>query len=339
LRIVHAANYQFKKDGTDFANWDLKIHQGLVQAGHYVYPFSVSDQARMRSITGHRDFGLKAANTALVRTCVNIHPDILMLGHAQSVTRVTLEEIRKLLPEIRIALWYGDAIWEGMGNAHLFERMPALDAMFISTGGDVLEQFAAPGRVVCFVPNPVESSIECHKAFDCKDPEHDVIFFGRDDPGRNETLRQIIAALPELRFAIFGCLGKPLVQGHAREQIVARSRMALNLSRNNTTMLCSSNRLSDTVGNGVLTFCDAANGLDPLFTDDEVVYYKDVDELVEKIRYFNTNNSERIRIAANGWRRMHACYSSEKVARYMVEVTCRMPDCEAPSWPRYRYGD
>jgi hypothetical protein len=339
LRIVHAANYQFKKDGADFANWDLKIHQGLVQAGHYVFPFSVSDQARMRSITGHRDFGRRAANTALVRACVNIHPDILMLGHAQFITRSTLDEIRSLLPEIRIALWYGDAIWEGMGNEHLFERMPALDAMFISTGGDVLEQFAAPGRVVCFVPNPVEPSVERYKAFDCEDPEHDVVFFGRDEPGRNAILRQVIAALPELEITVFGCLGKPLVLGHAREQIVAHSRMALNLSRNNATMLCSSNRLADTVGNGVLTFCDAANGLQPLFSDDEVVYYQDVNDLIGKIRYFKAHDSERVRIAANGRRRAHECYSSEKIARYMVEVTCRIPGREDPPWPLYRYGD
>lgn len=339
MRIIHAANYQFTKDGAEFFNWDLKVHQGLVQAGHYVYPFSVSDQARMRSITGHRDFGRRAMNKALVRACVNIHPDILMLGHAQFIKRTTLDEIRSLLPEIRIALWYGDAIWEGMANEHLFERMPALDAMFISTGGDILAQFAAPGRVVCFVPNPVEASVECHKAFDCEDPEYDVIFFGRDVLERNAILKQIIAALQEIKFGVFGCLGKPLVFGHARELIVTRSRMALNLSRNNTTALCSSNRLSDTVGNGVLTFCDAANGLQPLFTDDEVVYYRNLDDLIERIRYFKANNRERIRVAANGWRRAHECYSSEIIARYMVEMTCRIPGRENPPWPLHQYGD
>lgn len=338
MRVVHAANYQFKKDGAQFDNWDLKIHQGLVQAGHYVYPFSVSDQARMRSITGHRDFGLGAANTALVRACVNIHPDVLMLGHAQFILRPTLEEIRSLLPNIRIALWYGDAIWEGRNNQHLFDRMSTFDAMFISTGGDVLKQFSAPGRPVCFIPNPIEHSIECHKAFECDEPEYDVIFFGRDEPERNAILKRVIAALPEIAFGVFGCLGNPLVLGHAREEIVARSRMALNLSRNNTTMLCSSNRLADTVGNGVMTFCDAANGLQALFSEEEVVYYQNVDDLIGKIRNFRANDDERIRIAANGWRRAHGCYSSERIARYMMEVTCRTPDCEDPPWPLYRYG-
>jgi hypothetical protein len=194
-----------------------------------------------------------------------------MLGHAQYITRTTLEEIRSLLPKIRIALWYGDAIWEGMNNQHLFDRMSTFDAMFISTGGDVLEQFSAPGRVVCFVPNPIEHSIECHKAFEGNAPEYDVIFFGRDEPERNATLKRVIAALPEIDFGIFGCLGNRSVYGHAREEIVAVSRMALNLSRINTTMLCSSNRLVDTVGNGVLTFCDAANGLQSLFSEDEVI--------------------------------------------------------------------
>ena len=126
--------------------------------------------------------------------------------------------------------------------------------------------------------------------------------------------------------------------GHVREEIVARSRMALNLSRNNTTMLCYSNRLADTVGNGVMTFCDAANGLQALFSEEEVVYYQNADDLIGKIRKFKANDDERIRIAANGWRRAHGCYSSERIARYMREVTCRTAGCEDPPWPLYRYG-
>lgn len=338
MRVVHAANYQFKRDGEHFANWDLKIHQGLVQAGHYVYPFSVSDQARMRSITGHRDFGLRAANRALVRACVNVHPDVLMLGHAQYITRRTLEEIRSLLPDIRIGLWYGDALWEGADNTHLFDRMAVFDAMFISTGGDILEQFSAPGRLVCFVPNPVEASVECYRAFECEEPEYDVIFFGQDVPERNRTLERIMAGLPEMKFGIFGCLGRPLVFGYAREKIIAQSRMALNLSRNNSTLLCSSDRLATTVANGVLTFCDEANGLQALFSDDEVVYYRDVDDLVEKLRAFKANDSERVRMAANGWRRAHECYTAERIARFMMQTTCRDPQAEDPPWPQYRYG-
>lgn len=337
MRVVHAANYQFKKDGAQFDNWDHKMHQGLVQAGNYVYPFSVSDQARMRSITGGRDFGLGAANTALVRACVNIHPDVLVLGHAQHISRMTLEGIRRLLPEIRIAFWYGDAIWEGRNNQHLLDRMSAFDAMFISTGGDLLRQFSAPDRPVCFVPNPIEPSIECHKAFECDDPEYDVIFFGRDEPDRNALLVRVMAALPEINFGIFGCLGRPVLLGHEREKIVARSRMALNLSRNNSTYLCSSNRISDTVGNGVMTFCDAANGLQALFSEDEVVYYRDVDDLILGIREFKKNDEERKRIAANGWRRAHECYSADRIARFVLNVTCRVPGCEDPPWPVYRY--
>ena len=82
-----------------------------------------------------------------------------------------------------------------------------------------------------------------------------------------------------------------------------------------------------------------ANGLQPLFSDDEVVHYQDVDDLIGRIRYFKEHDSERIRIAANGRRRAHDCYSAERIARYMVETTCRIPGREDPPWPLYRYGD
>ena len=168
----------------------------------------------MRSITGHRDFGLGAANTALVRACVNIHPDVLMLGHAQYITRTTSRrDPQSSAGDPDCPMVWGCDLGREEQPAPLFDRMSTFDAMFISTGGDVLEQFSAPGRVVCFMPNPIGHSIECHKAFECDEPEYDVIFFGRDEPERNAILKRVIAALPEIKFGIFGCLGQPCSHG------------------------------------------------------------------------------------------------------------------------------
>ena len=106
IRVVHAANYQLEKDGLVFSNCDIKMGQGLIQNGCYVYPFSINDRARMLSFLGSKTWGKGKANRALIQTCVNVAPDVLVLGHAQYITRDTLLEIRRLLPDIKIALWY-----------------------------------------------------------------------------------------------------------------------------------------------------------------------------------------------------------------------------------------
>jgi hypothetical protein len=166
LRVVHAANYQFAKDGSVFFNPDMKMNQGLIQSGCFVYPFSINDRARMLSPTGSKTFGKGRANKALLRTCQNIAPDLLILGHAQYITRETLLAIRNEVPDIRIGLWYVDPLWVPEHIQHLHDRVDALDAIFTTTAGDLLKGLGRPGCPAAFIPNPVERSIELHRAFE-----------------------------------------------------------------------------------------------------------------------------------------------------------------------------
>ena len=339
LRVVHAANYQMDKDGLAFFNPDQKMHQGLVQAGCYVYPFSINDRARMLSPTGSKIFGRGRANRALIETCVNVHPDLLVLCHAQTVTRETILEIRRAVPGIRIAFWYVDPIWEGCNYGHLTERADLFDAIFCTTGGSDLQQFCHPGCPAAFIPNPVDAGIERDRAFDDPDPEYDLVFFGRDKyaPERRELLSKLVEALPDFRMGIFGSLGHPLVFGHAKERILAKSRMALNLSRRDDVELYSSDRIAQLTGNGILTLTAAGGGLEQLYTSDEVVYYNGFDDLVAKLSQLKQDDTERIRIARNGWIKSHTVYSAENVARFIVDLSMRHPEYRECPWSEHIY--
>ena len=72
LRVVHAADYQFDKDGLVFNNCDLKFNQGLIQNGCFVYPFSINDRARTLSIFHNKTWGQGKANRSLIQTCINV---------------------------------------------------------------------------------------------------------------------------------------------------------------------------------------------------------------------------------------------------------------------------
>lgn len=323
MRIVHAANLQLDKDGAHLWNQDQKIHHGLIRLGHFVYPFSINDRARMLSPTGSKTFGKKKTNKALIETCRNVHPDLLILGHAQYITAETLVEIRKQLPEIRIALWYVDPLWDEEPTQHLRERAPMLDGLFCSTGGPLLESFATPNCPAHFIPSAVDAGIECHRAFATPEDEivHDLLFFGRDkgQPDRRAFLEDLRNRLPDLRVGYYGCLDQPLIMGWEKEQIIRRSKIALNLSRRNDVELYSSSRIAELMGNGILTLTPRGAGLEQLYAEDEIVYYDSVEDLAGKVRYFSSATAERNAIARKGWERNHRDYSGTEVAKIIVE--------------------
>lgn len=336
MRIVHAANLQLDKDGAHLWNQDQKIHHGLIRLGHFVYPFSINDRARMLSPTKSKTFGKGRANKALIETCRNVHPDLLILGHAQYITADTLREIRRILPQIRIGLWYVDPLWDAEETRHLRDRLDVLDALFCSTGGPMLEALATPACPAAFIPSAVDAGIECHRAFETPENElmHDLLFFGRDkgEPGRRAFLQDLRSKLPELRIGYYGCLDQPGIFGWEKEQVIRRSKISLNLSRRTDVELYSSSRIAELMGNGILTLTPRGAGLEGLYAEDEIVYFDGVDELAEKVRHFSSHAAERIAIARKGWERNHRDYSGTEIARFIVNLTLRDDAWKAVPW-------
>ena len=337
MRVVHAANYQFAKDGSAFYNCDVKLNQGLIQAGCLVYPFSINDRARMLSLTGSKRFGQRGANKALIRTCRNVSPDVLLLGHAQSITRETLLAIRNELPDIRIALWYVDALWVPSRIEHLYERADVLDGVFATTGGDLLRDLGQPGCPAAFIPNPVEAGVERYRAFENSSPQYDVMFIGSDKraPERKQfllDLQRALAAASDVRFGVFGCLGNPSVFGHEKERLLMETRMSLNLSRRTDIELYSSDRIAQIAGNGQVVLTPAGNGLERLFSSDEAVFFSDVDDLAARIIELKANDAEAVRIARNGWQKAHSVYSSHSVAEFILALTMRDQSYLSAPW-------
>jgi hypothetical protein len=334
LRVVHAANYALHKDAAAYFNCDLKFHQGLVQNGCLVYPFSVNDRARMLSFLCSKTHGAPAANRALVTTCKQMRPDALIIGHAQSITRTTLEQIRDAVPDIRIGYWYVDPLWAAKDIAHLHERADLFDAIACTTGGTLLRQFCRPGVPAAFIPNPVEAGVERMRAFECAQPEYDVTFIGRDKyaPERRATLERLTRALPDLRLGLFGCLGRSLVFGAEKDAILARSRMGLNLNRRNDVELYSSDRIAQLTGNGVLALIERGAGYERLYSEQEAAFYSDFDELVATIRRLAANDAACRRLARGGWERAQRDYSAKRVMEFLLNLTFRRAEFARSPW-------
>ena len=326
VRIVHACNFHYNRNGDKYDTMDARLHHGLVENHHYVYPFPVHDISRQSTWTNSKRFGAKAANQALLETCKKVRPELLVLGHSQSITNECLAKIRDCLPEIKIAMWFCD--WFASSRAFKFEfihqRAPLLDAFFATTAGEKLSVFESGSCRTAFLPNPIHAALDRGKAFTCNEHVHDLIFFGTDrkDPERRETLEKIARNLPsDFSFGVYGSMGQPAVYGSKKDSLMSRSRAGLNLSRLPEPMpWYSSDRIASLMGNGLLCCTRAEAQLGSLYGPDCLFEYTNEAHLIEVLPELIASGEWRS-VAERGWETSHREFSAKRVASFLVEFS------------------
>ena len=325
LRIVHVCNFHYNRNGDKYDTMDAKIHLGLIENGHYAYPFPFHDIARQNSWRNNKRAGAKKANNALVETCQKIRPAILLLGHSQTVDRVTIEKIKRTNPEIKVAQWFCDWFYSERLNSFkfIYERLDVLDNFFATTAGTHLASFNKNGCRASFVPNPTHPAVESYRSFDSHSHQYDLVFIGSDrkDPERREMLLEIESKLGKKHtIGIFGSLGRPSIFGHAKDQILSQSKAALNLTRLPEPMKWySSDRIVSIMGNGLLNCTRADADLHELYGSNAIMEYSDVSELIEKMDHCLDSNRWK-ETAERGWQISHDYFSAKKVTAFMIDT-------------------
>ena len=102
---------------------------------------------------------------------------------------------------------------------------------------------------------------------------------------------------------------------------LSNSRMALNLSRGRPIKYYSSDRIAQLMGNGLLTFIHSDTQYQDFFDDNEMIFYKDISDLSEKIKRYTKNDKEWRIIANKGHTKYHKYFNSSLVAKFIIERT------------------
>jgi hypothetical protein len=336
MRIVQAGHFQLRKYGKAQVSTELKLFNGFVRQNHNVQIFSERDTAAFEAPFGWRDLGKGKANKRLIETCVNFQPKLLYLGHCDIIRNETLTAIRRVLPDIRIAYRNVDALYQGVTTARIESRAPFVDHLFLTTAGEQGKALADDPAKVSYIPNPVDAAIEIYnnsqnpsEAFD-----RDLFFAGRGDSSlpRFELVRELQSQLAaDLRFESFGFDGAPAVWGIDYDRVLEGSKMGLSLNRQEGSVLSSSARVAQLMGNGILTFIHQSTGLEHFFKD-MAVFFDSQDDLLEKIRHFHTRDDERCRLASAGHDYLHAEMSSERIAQFIIDRTFGHPEADHCPW-------
>ncbi len=340
MKILSVGHSQ-RKFGKVANLFSKKLNYGLIRLGHHIYEFDDREVARGQSPFRSRVGGTKGANRRFLEVCDNFRPRVILLGHADLIANETLDQCRKLIPDVRMAHWTVDAFYTPRNSKRFETFSQSVDALFATTGGSVLAEFKTPGKRLAYIPNAVDKAVDCLRN-DQKDRfDVDLLFCGSPDKGGpgKQTLRDSLlvqlageSRLSDVRLEIRGLMGKSGAYGDEYDQLLGRSKMALNLSKDNDAPVYSSSRIAQLLGNGILTFIPRSSKMDQLISEDEAVFFDAYEDLLEKILYFHRHDAERKRIAEAGRITSHEKFSSERVAKFMLEITTATPLSEDYEW-------
>ena len=102
---------------------------------------------------------------------------------------------------------------------------------------------------------------------------------------------------------------------------ISNSKMGLNLSRGEPIKHYSSDRLAQLIGNGLLTFIDKKTCYHDFFSDKEMIFYTNLNDLTEKIQKYKKNKYERKKIAKNGKKKYFKYFNSNIVSQFIINKT------------------
>lgn len=101
-----------------------------------------------------------------------------------------------------------------------------------------------------------------------------------------------------------GWVSKPLKPGQPYIDLYQRAKIGFNV-HNRGDYTVGGYRLFELPANGVMQISDGGIHLDAFFQEGrEIVGYRDLDHMIELIRYYLDHDAERLEIARNGYRRV-----------------------------------
>ena len=181
------------------------------------------------------------------------------------------------------------------------------------------------------MPNPCDESFEVLNNY-ARNCDNDLFFAmshgvhrGELKKGKKDDREIFIKRLMNMNklisFDIYGMIDSQPIWADNFLNKVANSSMGLNLSRGKPIKYYSSDRISQIMGNGLLTFVDKSTCLNDFFNNNEIVFYKDIDDLSYKLNKYKKDNIQRKKIAKNGKKKYFKYFNSTIIADYIIDRT------------------
>ena len=128
-----------------------------------------------------------------------------------------------------------------------------------------------------------------------------IVVFEKGKFDQRETfINNLINITPNIRFDLYGMNNIQPIWADDYLLAISQCKIGLNLSQGKPAKYYSSDRFSQLIGNGLLVMIDENTKIGNFFNKDEIVLYKNTNDLSEKIVKYSNDNKLRNRIAKNG---------------------------------------
>ncbi|QIZ20360.1 glycosyltransferase [Candidatus Pelagibacter giovannonii] len=271
----------------------------------------------------------------LIETCKNYNPDLLFFGHTKNINLDTIKELKLLNKNLIISQWNEDPVMpdlsyskQNITNINLYSD--SVDHNFITTDPSVLKQKINSDNLHFFFV-PVDKNIERFDVFKMN-PKKDLFYAmshgvnrailkeGTED-NRVEFLDKLVKKISKIKYDFYGFANKQPIWGDDFNSALINSKMALNLSRGKPTKHYSSNRIASVVGNGLLTFVDKKVQMSDFFNNNEMIFYDNIADLSDKIKFYSVNDKLRKKIANNGKKKYFKLFNEIKITKYFIDIS------------------
>ena len=312
-----------------------KFTNGFIRNGHDVLEISDRD-----FIKDNKTFNLLKNSKVnfqkyLIETCKNYNPDLLFFGHSKNIELDTLSKLRNLNKNLIISQWNEDPVMPSLSYSkknisNMSIYAPFVDHNFITTDPSVIKKKINSDNFHFFFV-PVDKNIECFDVFKMN-PKQDLFYAmshgvnravlkeGIED-NRVKFLDKLVKKISKIKYDFYGFANKQPIWGEDFNNALINSKMALNLSRGKPTKYYSSNRIASVVGNGLLTFIDKKVQMSDFFNNNEMIFYDNIHDLSDKIKFYSTNDKLRKKIAENGKKKYFKLFNETRVTKYLIDIS------------------
>lgn len=269
---------------------------------------------------------IRDSNSKIVSLSLKKNPDLVIICKGQYILPETIRRIRK--KGIKIINWYPDGITE-ITKSFIMQSIKEYD-YFFTKEPYLMKRLSASGlNNIHYLPH-------------CCDPEiHRTIELSKQDKEKYASTLSMVGSWYPYREAIISQLsgydlkiwgkgwqkaipelGKAWQKKEAvgREQALVFNATDININTSHPQDIEGVNkRVFDIAGCGAFQLCYKEGDLDNLFKpQEEIIAYKNIDELKELVEYYLRHEKERREIARNSQKRAYREHTYKQRIEYIL---------------------